>query len=108
MSNKVIELFERLNLLENDIRNSMVIYDKEIIMGINIVREFINELHPQDIDLEFQNGLILIINNYKRQLLSRMKLINRYTQYGIDKCLLIIDNIVYTNDHLHKLKKRKQ
>lgn len=106
MSNKVIELFDRFDIFEKDILNSMVLHDREIVDGINVIRDFINKMLPCEVDLNFKNKLVLMIDNYQKELASRMRVINQYTYFGMSRCLSIVDNVISIDLENFEIKKK--
>jgi len=107
MSNEVWNLLEQFDILEIDIRKCMVIYDREIISGINVVREIINEINLENVDSEFKNCVMFKIKQYEQDNLSKMKITDNYMMYGISRCLRIIDGVIRVNNRNKKKLVRK-
>lgn len=91
MKIEVWNLLEEFASFENIIRNSMMPNEREIINGVNIVREIVQGLNPDLIDCEFGNKVKIMVDKYEKRLNSQMRVVNTYTMYGISRCLSIID-----------------
>lgn len=110
MKIEVWDLLKEINCFEEIIRNSMMPEEREIIKGINFVREIVEELNPNEIDNEFLDTVNLIIDKYEKQLKFQMKIMNSYMRYGISKCVSIINAMINLNESNKKnyiVKKRQ-
>lgn len=74
--------------------------DKDIIKGINIVREVIKELNPVEVNKELKDNVILMIELYKKELQSQIRIINSYVDYGINQGIRVIDGMIIYNENL--------
>lgn len=100
MKREVWDLFFELAKLEEKIYNSMMINEKDIIKGINIVREVIRELNPKEVNKELKDNTIIMIELYKKELQNQMRIINSFVEYGINQGIRVIDGIIYFNENL--------
>ena len=100
MKREVYDLFFEIAKLEEKIRNNMMDNDKDIIKGINIVREVIKELNPVEVNKELKDNVILMIELYKKELQSQIRIINSYVDYGINQGIRVIDGMIIFNENL--------
>lgn len=95
MRREVSDLFFfEIAKLEEIIRNSMMDNDRDIIKGINIVREIVREINPKEINSELKDNVIIMICLYKKELQNKGRIINSYIEYGINQGIRVIDSLI--------------
>lgn len=98
MSIEVCELLYEFDRLENIIRNSMMPKEWEIIRGVNIVKEIIEQINPEEITNEFKDSVEIAIIEYKKRLQSQMKVLDSYVDYGISRAVKVVEQMINFKD----------
>lgn len=102
MKKEVSDLFFEFTKLEEIIRNSMMPNDREIIKGINIVREIVREINLEEVNSELKDKIILMICLYRKELQNKGRIINSYIEYGINQGIRLINGMINYNENLYK------
>ena len=98
------ELLSRMEILKNDIKNSMIRGEFNIIKGIIIFEAVIKELNPEVINEEEVNKIENFTKRYLIEKEEKMQKVNPYVHYGINRCFMILESY----NRLDKEKKKKK
>ena len=102
MKKEVSDLFFEFTKLEEIIRNSMMPNDREIIKGINIVREIVREINLEEVNSELKDKVILMICLYRKEIQDKGRIINSYIEYGINQGIRLINGMINYNENLYE------
>ena len=84
-------ILDRLNKLKENIKKSMMVGEKDILKGIEIVEEVIKELNPSEMDDDILSMIESCANIvlYKKE--ERIEHVNSYVHYGINMCYTVLE-----------------
>ena len=97
------ELMIELDKLKEDIKNSMIRGEVNILKGIIIFEAVLKEINPLSINDEETARIEAIVRNYLRNKEELMQHVNAYVHYGVNRCLLIL----YSYNKLKNIDKKE-
>lgn len=90
-SSVTLELLDRTNILKEQVKRNSVIGDNSIITGIELFENIIKELNVDSIDDETVQFIEKNVDELLIQIEEKRQIINRYIDYGITCCYIILE-----------------
>ena len=104
LTNVTKELLERTEELKENIKNSMMSGEFNIIRGVIIFEIILKEFNPNVVDEDEILRIENYVRNYVRKKEEDMQKINPYVHYGVNRCFLMLES--YNDINKKKSKKR--
>lgn len=84
------EILERINIMREDIKKSMMVGEGNILRGITIFEEVVKEMNPVDINddifFEIEKNVNLVISSRE----EKYQKVNQHVHFGIDRCYMML------------------